>query len=492
MKFLSCNNSGSIAYFIKYFYFGALFITIKKGHMEKITSFATFGIVSILAAGCLTNEQQRQKPVRPPEEKPNIVILFADDLGYGDLGVYGHPSIRTPHLDQMAQEGIKFTQFYVAATVSTPSRGALLTGRLPVRTGIHTRVYFPGYEKGIPQEEITIAEALKEQGYATACYGKWHLGDKTKYLPTNHGFDHYFGLPYSNDMLPGEKKWNKNWPEMPLIKDTTVIERDPDQRLLTKQSTQHAVKFVEANQDKPFFLYVPYTFPHVPLFASETFQDTSKRGLYGDVVQEIDWSVGQILSSIKKAGIKKNTLVFFTSDNGPWLVKKENGGSAGLLRGGKGTCWEGGMREPAIAWWPGTIKKGQVVSSLASSMDLFTTSLSLAGAQIPQDRIIDGIDLTPLLKGETKNIRNHVFYYKDDELYAVRKGAWKAHFITIEKRYSPDRKITHHDPPLLFNVEVDPSEKYNVAAHHPQVLKEINQVVKKHQANLEIKPSVIR
>lgn len=460
--------------------------------MEKITSFATFGIVSILATGCLTKEQQRQKPVRPPEEKPNIVILFADDLGYGDLGIYGHPTIQTPHLDQMAQEGIKFTQFYVAATVSTPSRGALLTGRLPVRTGIHTHVYFPGYEKGIPHEEITIAEALKEQGYATACYGKWHLGDKTQYLPTNHGFDHYFGIPYSNDMLPGDSKWNKDWPELPLIKDTAVIERNPDQRLLTKRYTEHAVNFVEENQDKPFFLYVPYTFPHVPLFASETFQDTSKRGLYGDVVQEIDWSVGQILSSIKKAGIKKNTLVFFTSDNGPWLVKKQNGGSAGLLREGKGTCWEGGMREPAIAWWPGTISKGQVISSLASSMDLYTTSLSLAGAQIPQDRTIDGMDLTPLLKGKAKDIRNHVFYYKNDELYAVRKGPWKAHFITIEKRYSPDRKITRHDPPLLFNVEVDPSEKYNIADQHPEVLKEINQLVKQHRANLEIKPSVIR
>jgi arylsulfatase A-like enzyme len=462
--------------------------------MNKVTTYASVGMVSLLAASCLSQSKKEKDPIRPPEEKPNIVILFADDLGYGDLGVYGHPTIKTPHLDEMAEEGMKFTQFYVAATVSTPSRGALMTGRLPVRTGIHSGVYFPDTELGIPQEERTIAEALGEAGYATACYGKWHLGHKTKYLPTNHGFDEYFGIPYSNDMTPVYNDWSRaqTFPKIPLIEDTTVIERGPDQGLLTKRYTEHAVDFIKDHQSESFFLYLPYTFPHIPLFASETFQDTSKRGLYGDVVQEIDWSVGKILKTIKKQGIAKNTFVFFTSDNGPWLSEDIEGGSAGLLRGGKGTCWEGGMREPAIAWWPGTIKKGQVTTALASSMDLFTTSLKLGEAQLPGDRKIDGKDLTPLLKGKDKKIRNTLFYYRGDELYAVRKGPWKAHFITVENRYEPNQKVTHHDTPLLFNVEEDPSEKYNIAGQHPDILKELKALAEEHQKELEIKPSIIK
>lgn len=462
--------------------------------MNNLTSIATVSIASVLASGCHSEKQMEEKPVSSPEEKPNIIILFADDLGYGDLGIYGHPTIQTPHLDEMAQNGMKFTQFYVAATISTPSRGALLTGRLPVRTGIHTGVYFPDTELGIPQEEITMAEALKEAGYATACYGKWHLGHKTKYLPTQHGFDDYFGIPYSNDMTPVYNDWERaqKFPKIPLIDDTTVVERSPEQGLLTKKYTEHAINYIKEHQNEPFFLYLPYTFPHIPLFASETFRDTSKRGLYGDVIQEIDWSVGEILQMIKKLGIKKNTFVFFTSDNGPWLSERLEGGSAGLLRGGKGTCWEGGMREPAIAWWPGTIEKSQVVTSLATSMDLFTTSLKLGNAKVPQDRVIDGKDLTPLLKGQKKQVRNVVYYYRGDELYAVRKGSWKAHYITVENRYLPNQKVTRHEPPLLFNVEEDPSEKYNVADEHPEILKELRKTVSKHRENLNIKPSIIK
>lgn len=462
--------------------------------MKKKLSFTTLWLASMLALISCNKQEHDDEEKRSPEDDPNIVILFADDLGYGDLGVYGHPTIETPHLDEMAREGMKFTQFYVAASVSTPSRGALLTGRYPVRTGIHSGVYFPDSEKGIPREEVTIAEALQEEGYATACYGKWHLGHKPQYLPTNHGFDDYFGIPYSNDMSPVyNTEWERaqSFPRTPLVDDTTVIERGVDQRQLTKRYTRHAVDFIRDHRDEPFFLYLPYTFPHVPLFASEAFQDTSKRGLYGDVVQEIDWSVGQVLAALKEAGLDENTLVFFTSDNGPWLSKKTEGGSAGLLRGGKGTCWEGGMREPAIAWWPGTIEAGRVTSAVANSMDLFTTSLVLAGTQPPRDRIIDGKDLTPLLKGQTDKIHDSFFYYRGDQLYAVRKGPWKAHFITVENRYLPDQKVVEHDPPLLFNLERDPSEKYNVAGQHPGVLEELREVAEKHKEKREIKPSVV-
>ena len=463
--------------------------------MNKPLSFTSLGLVSILALGSCDRQKQDPEPPRSPEEDPNIVILFADDLGYGDLGVYGHPTIKTPHLDEMAQQGMKFTQFYVAATVSTPSRGALLTGRYPVRTGIHSGVYFPDSEMGIPQEEVTVAEALGEAGYATACYGKWHLGHKPQYLPTNHGFDDYFGIPYSNDMSPVyNTEWERarSFPKTPLLEDTTVIESGVDQRELTKRYTSHAAQFIRDHQEEPFFLYLPYTFPHIPLFASKAFQDTSKRGLYGDVVQEIDWSVGKILQTLEDLGLEKNTLVFFTSDNGPWLSQKLEGGSAGLLRGGKGSCWEGGMREPAIAWWPGTIEAGQVTSAMATTMDLFTTSLMLGGTQPPQDRVIDGKDLTPLLKGQTNRIHDVFFYYRGDKLYAVRKGPWKAHFITVENRYLPNQEVIEHDPPLLFNIEEDPSAKYNVADKHPAILEELSSLAERHKGKMKIKPSVVK
>ncbi len=446
-------------------------------------------IGAALFSSCTDKTPQKEK-----SEKPNIVILFTDDLGYGDLSSFGHPTIKTPHLDRMAEEGMKMTQFYVAASISTPSRGALLTGRLPVRTGIHTGVFFPDSEFGIPEEEITTAEALKAQGYATACFGKWHLGHKKQYLPTNNGFDEYFGIPYSNDMGGDpEAEWERkrNFPLLPLMEGTEVIEENPDQSKLTRQYTEHAIDFIQRNKENPFFLYVPYTFPHVPLFASDSFKGTSSRGLYGDVVQEIDWSVGKIINTLKKQGLDKNTLVFFTSDNGPWLVKDTHGGSAGLLRGGKFTTWEGGMREPAIAWWPGTIEAGQISEAIASSMDLYVTALKLGGAKVPDDRVVDGVDLMPVLTGSKKSVRNTFFYYRGSELQAVRKGPWKAHFITVDNVYTKDFKWEQHDPPLLFNIEEDPSEKYNIAEEHPEIIKEIKALVKKHQENLTIAPSVI-
>ncbi len=435
----------------------------------------------------------------PAVQPPNIVVIFADDLGYGDLGCFGHPTIRTPNLDRMAAEGMRFTQFYSAAPVCTPSRAALMTGRLPIRSGMCSdkrRVLFPNSGGGIPANEITLAEALKTKGYATACVGKWHLGHLKQFLPTNNGFDHYFGIPYSNDMdrvaagakgrsiflEPKVEYWN-----VPLMRDDKVFERPADQTTITKRYAQEAVKFIEANQKQPFFLYLPHSMPHVPLFASKEFTNRSARGLFGDVIEEIDWSVGQVLDALRRLKLDKNTLVFFTSDNGPWLIFNEHGGSAGLLREGKGSTWEGGMREPTIAWWPGKITAGTVSLELGTTMDIYTTSLKLAGAKLPNARIVDGLDLSPALFGNGKSPRDTVFYYRGTRLMAVRKGPWKAHFIT-QPAYGRQRAV-EHDPPELYHLGHDPSEKYNIAAKHEDVIAEIREVAKEHQSKLVAPPS---
>lgn len=405
---------------------------------------------------------------------PNIIIIFADDLGYGDLGCFGHPSIRTANLDRMATEGMKFSQFYSAASVCTPSRAALLTGRLPIRNGMCSdkrRVLFPNSAGGLPESEVTIASALKSKGYATCCIGKWHLGHLPEYLPTRRGFDSYFGIPYSNDMRP-----------TPLMRDEKVIEEPAEQTTLTRRYTEEAIRFIEGNKDRPFFLYFPHTFPHVPLFASKEFNDKSLRGLYGDVVEELDWSVGQILDTLRGSKLDEKTLVFFTSDNGPWLIKKLDGGSAGLLRGGKGSTWEGGMREPCIAWWPGKIKPGSVNTELACTMDIFATCLELANVALPKDRIIDGVSMAAALLGTGGSERDVMFYYRGSRLMAVRKGPWKAHFIT---QAGYEEKAKKHDPPLLFHLEHDPSEKYDAAKEHPDVLADIRREVERHKANLK-------
>lgn len=403
---------------------------------------------------------------------PNIVILFTDDLGYGDLGSYGHPTIRTPNLDRMAAEGMKFTQFYSASSVCSPSRAALLTGRLPIRSGV-TDVFFPDAEDGLPENEFTLAEVLKTKDYATAAIGKWHLGHRTNYLPTNQGFDYYYGIPYSNDMSPLQTDWEglKDAPPIPLMQNEKIIEQPAVQSTLTKRYTDESIRFIEDHKSEPFFLYLAHTFPHVPLYASESFKGKSSRGLYGDTVEEIDWSVGQIITKLRELDLAENTLVIFTSDNGPWLTKDEEGGSAGLLRGGKGSTWEGGMRVPAIAWWPGVIEGGRVSQALAKTMDIFSTAIELSGVNLSGETVSDGVSLMPVLTGDTETVRDEVLYYWQDELLAVRKGSWKAHFSTINV-YVPDSKVDHN-PPLLYNIEVDPSEKYNIAEEHELIVKDL-------------------
>ena len=452
------------------------------------------GAGALMLGGCagqIHPQASLEAATLPSSKKPNFVIIFCDDMGYGDLGCYGHPTIRTPNLDKMAAEGQKWTNFYVGASVCTPSRAALLTGRLPIRSGMcddNRRVLFPDSAGGLPQSEVTIAEGLKTRGYATACVGKWHLGHLPQYLPTNNGFDSYFGIPYSNDMdrIAGEGRQAMLEPKVeyfnvPLMRDEEIIERPADQTTITKRYAEEAVKFIKKSKNKPFFLYLANNLPHVPLFVSQDFKDRSLRGLYGDVVEEIDWGVGQILQTLQREGLAENTFVVFTSDNGPWLIFNEHAGSAGLLREGKGCTFEGGMREPCIMWWPGTIKPG-LVNDIGATMDLYTTILTLAGAKVPDDRVVDGLDLSPALFGTGPSPRKTMFYYRGTKLYAARKDLYKAHFIT--KPAYGNGAETMHDPPLLYHLGHDPSEKYDISKDHPEVIKDIQKEVALHLANL--------
>ncbi len=450
-----------------------------------------FLLAAALLVSLLAGEAQAAK-------LPNIIIILADDMGYGDLSCYGHPSIRTPNLDRMAAEGMRFTDFYVAACVCTPSRAALLTGRLPIRTGmagrlapIHHDVLIPSSTGGLPTNEITIAQALKSKGYVSEAIGKWHLGHQPQFLPTHHGFDAFYGLRWSVDQEPN-KGIPKNasmslnpkleWWNDALLRDDKILEQPTDLTTLTKRYTAEAIHFITQNKNKPFFLYFAHSYPHVPLFRSKDFEKHSLRGLYGDVVEELDWSVGQVLETLKKEGLEKNTLVFFTSDNGPWLVKDLAGGSAGPLRGGKGSTWEGGMREPAIAWWPGKIQPNVVNHEIGCAMDLFDTCLTLAGVAIPTDRTMDCVDMSPMLFGKGPSLREIMFYYRTDQLYAVRKGQFKAHLITADG-YT-DAQPVNHATPELYDLESDPGERFDVAADHPDVIADILKEVEKQKQEL--------
>ncbi|MBL9151167.1 MAG: sulfatase [Verrucomicrobiales bacterium] len=427
-------------------------------------------------------------------EKPNFVVIFCDDLGYGDLSTFGHPTIRTPHLDRLAAEGQKWTSFYAADNVCTPSRAGLLTGRLPIRSGMASnerRVLFPDSAGGLPASEITIAEALDEIGYQTACIGKWHLGHLPEHLPTRHGFDSYFGIPYSNDMnridratsqiaLAEQEKFQAY--DVPLMRGEEEIERPADQRTITRRYTEEAVKRIREMKDAPFFLYLAHSLPHIPLFRAPEFKDRSPAGIYGDVVEEIDWSIGQITASLRDNGIAGRTLVVFTSDNGPWLTFGTHGGTAGLLRDGKGSTWEGGQRVPTVMSWPGKLAPG-IVHEMGGTLDLLPTFLSLAGGQLPQGRVFDGYDLSPVLLGTGPSPRQEMFFYQGAQLYAVRKGPFKIHFTTYTSYVG--QKPVPQDPPLLYQIENDPSERFDIAAQHPEVLSDLRNLADRHRQSVE-------
>ena len=460
-------------------------LTIDPKSKTKVLFF----IITLFFWSC----QRKTEQENIQSTAPNFIIIFADDLGYGDLGIYGHPTIKTPNLDRMATEGQKWTDFYVAASVCTPSRAGILTGRYPIRSGMCSdkyRVLFPNSLHGIPASEITLAEQLKKAGYSTACIGKWHLGDRPQYLPTNNGFDYYFGIPYSNDMdFVGHKSYWEfadsipiEYYNVPLMRNTEIIERPAEQHTITRRYTDETIRFIKEHKNGPFFIYLAHNLPHIPLFASKDFQGTSLRGLYGDVVQEIDHGVGRILATLREEGLDKNTLVVFTSDNGPWLPFKTHAGSAGLLRAGKGTTWEGGMREPCIFWWPGKIQPA-VITDIGSTLDLFTTFSHLASEPLPDDRIIDGLDLSPTLLAGKPSPRDNLFYYRGTTIYAVRLGEYKAHFIT-EGEYGMFGGKEIHDPPVLYNVDQDPSEQFNIADKHPEVLEKIAELVAEHSKHL--------
>ena len=464
----------------------------------------TLTFLSSILLGVAAVTATRHDLAAQPATPPNIVIILADDLGYGDIGAFGAPNIRTPRLDAMAAEGQKWNSFYVQP-VCSPSRAALLTGRLPVRSGMFgtpggtaPKVFRDNAAQGLPAEEITVAELLKSRGYTTGMVGKWHLGHLSEFLPMRQGFDSWFGLPFSHDMrmtVPRNKGLQTEayyepkleyW-DVPLMRNTEVVERPADHRTLTKRYTEEALRFIAANSGRPFLLYLAHSLPHIPLARSDDFVGHSKGGMYGDVVEEIDWSTGQLLDALRGAGIDKRTLVIFASDNGPWLPFRAHGGSAGPLRDGKGTTWEGGVRTPAIFWWPGTVRPG-VVTDMGSGLDLMVTAAALSGATLPSDRIIDGVDLGAALRGSGPSPRDTLFYYWDSELRAIRKGQYKAHFIT-SGAYGEGEPRTMHTPPLLFDLAEDPGERFNIAADHPGIVADLIREAERHRRTVApVKP----
>ncbi len=441
------------------------------------------GAASLTMPGCLSVSQEAAGKASDGGP-PNFIIIFCDDLGYGDLGCFGSQKNRTPNLDRMADEGVRFTSFYVTSGVCTPSRASLMTGCYPRRVNMHQNddglcVLFPVNKKGLNPDEITIADVLKEQGYATACIGKWHLGDQRRFLSTRQGFDYYYGIPYSNDM--GSRK-KTNRPPLPLLRNEKVIEAPADQNTLTKRYTEEVIKFITANKDKPFFVYLPHTMPHVPLHVSETFRGRSPHGIYADVIEEIDWSVGQILETLRQLNLAGKTLVVFTSDNGATGGK---GRSNAPLRGHKGSTWEGGMREPCIVWWPGRIPPGKTCNELAATMDLLPTFARLAGTKPPIDRVIDGRDIWPLMAGRKRAKSPHeaFYYYQIDQLQAVRSGRWKLHLPLKMKKRNWGKGIP--DTPLqLYDLKADIGETNNVADEHGEVVKRLLALAEKAREDL--------
>jgi arylsulfatase A-like enzyme len=431
-------------------------------------------------------------PVSAVERLPNFVLIYCDDLGYADIGPFGAKGYATPNLDQMAKEGMRLTSFETAAAVCSASRVALLTGCYPQRVGI-LGALGPAAKIGIADSEVLLPEILKNRGYATAIFGKWHLGHHPQFLPKRHGFDGYFGLPYSNDMWPLHPT-NKTFPQLPLIDGEKTIEHNPDQTQLTTWYTERADKFIAENRERPFFLYVPHSMPHVPLFVSEKFQGKTENGLFGDVIAEIDWSVGQILAALKEHKLDEHTLVLFASDNGPWLSYGNHAGSAGPLREGKGTTWEGGHRVPCVVRWPGKIPAGSECGELCGTIDVLPTFARLAGGEAPSDRVIDGRDIWPLLSGDkaAKSPHEAFRYYWEFGLEAIRSGNWKLHFPHPYRSLAGPPGNDGQPGPYkqartelaLYDLAADVGETKNVAAEHPDIVARLSAQAEKAREDL--------
>ncbi|MEM1122826.1 MAG: sulfatase [Bacteroidota bacterium] len=447
--------------------------------------FYSFLCSCLIFTACSTTTKKEDKAVE--NRPPNIVLIFTDDQGYQDLGCYGSPNISTPNIDQMAKEGARFTNFYVSQPVCSASRASLLTGCYANRVGI-SGAFSPDVGKGLHPEEVTIAEILKPLGYATAIYGKWHLGSEPELLPTRQGFDEYFGIPYSNDMWPLHP-WQGsvfNFPDLPLVENETVVDTLEEQSQITTQYTERAVNFIEKNKDQPFFLYVPHSMPHVPLYVSDKFKGKSKGGLYGDVIEEIDWSTGEILKALKVNGLDDNTLVIFTSDNGPWLSYGGHSGVALPLREGKGTALEGGVRVPCVMRWPNKIPAGQTIRDPTMTIDILPTIAILTGAKLPT-RKIDGVNMSHLMFGQKNATPHHeayYFYYKQNELHAILSGdgRWKL-YLPHQYRSLNGRMGTSDGLPIdyeqnkieqeLYDLVNDIGETRDVASENPTIVKEL-------------------
>jgi len=450
----------------------------------------------IAIAFCLLSCGEKTAKKEKTSSPPNVVLIFTDDQGYQDVGVFGSPDIKTPNLDKMASEGVKLTGYYAAQAVCSASRAGILTGCYPNRIGIHNALG-PHNTHGINASETTLAEMLKDKGYKTAIFGKWHLGHHPMFLPTQHGFDEWFGIPYSNDMWPFHPKQGPifNFPDLPLYENETVIDTLTEQSQLTTRITERSVDFIKRNKDNPFFLYVPHPQPHVPLFVSEKFKGKSERGLYGDVIMEIDWSVGQLMKALKENGLEENTIVIFTSDNGPWLSYGNHAGSALPLREGKGTAWEGGQREPFIIKYPAQLKAGQKINVPVMAIDILPTIAELTDSKLPENTI-DGKSAWKILTGERKEpVQDaYFFYYRVNEMHGVRYGKWKLYFPHTYRTMDGQEPGKDGQPGEyrmvdlkeieLYNLEKDISETKNVASEHPEIVNQIKLLANRMRTRL--------